>query len=231
MRQAAVGLGLAAGIVTAWLSLHVYGVFFHRWEAIDLIRAPVIVALQAWLGTGMFIVAHDAIHGSLAPGRPRVNRAVGQICVGLYAGFSFRRLAEKHRQHHATPGAETDPDFYAPSPSAMPPWFLAFFRRYFGLREFAIVTVVLAIYLLGFRASPINAAVFWGLPAILSALQLFTFGTYLPHRHEAQPFADHHRARTLDYPWLASLLACFHFGRHHQHHLSPATPWWRLPQV
>ena len=231
MSQAAVGLGLAAAIVTAWLSLHVYGVFFHRWEAIDLIRAPVIVALQAWLGTGMFIVAHDAIHGSLAPGHPRLNRAVGQICVGLYAGFSFRRLAEKHRQHHATPGAASDPDFYAPSPSAMPPWFLAFFRRYFGLREFSIVTVVLAIYLLGFRASPINAAVFWGLPAILSALQLFTFGTYLPHRHEAQPFADHHRARSLDYPWLASLLACFHFGRHHQHHLSPATPWWRLPQV
>jgi beta-carotene ketolase (CrtW type) len=179
----------------------------------------------------MFIVAHDAIHGSLAPGRPRLNAVIGQVCVGLYAGFSFSRLAEKHRQHHAAPGSAEDPDFHAPAPRAFAPWFLAFFRRYFRLQEFALVTAVLVIYLFGFGASPLNAAVFWGLPAIMSALQLFTFGTYLPHRHEDAAFTDQHNARSLDYSWLASLLACFHFGRHHQHHLSPATPWWRLPQI
>ena len=31
--------------------------------------------------------------------------------------------------------------------------------------------------------------------------------------------------------WLASLLTCFHFGMHHEHHLSPNTPWWRLPEA
>ena len=63
------------------------------------------------------------------------------------------------------------------------PWFYRFFTRYFGWREFGIVTAVLVAYLFVFGASALNVALFWGLPAILSALQLFVFGTWLPHRH------------------------------------------------
>ncbi|MFA9473554.1 MAG: fatty acid desaturase [Filomicrobium sp.] len=28
-----------------------------------------------------------------------------------------------------------------------------------------------------------------------------------------------------------SLLTCFHFGYHHEHHLQPDVPWWRLPDA
>jgi beta-carotene ketolase (CrtW type) len=93
------------------------------------------------------------------------------------------------------------------------------------------VTAVLIAYLL-IGASVANLALFWGLPAILSALQLFVFGTWLPHRHtQSDGFADHHQARTIPMPWIASLLTCFHFGMHHEHHLTPSAPWWRLPEV
>ncbi|WP_374471130.1 fatty acid desaturase [Phenylobacterium sp.] len=230
-RQGAVGLALAAGIVGGWLALHLWGVFFHRWSEVDWLRVPLLVALQSWLGAGMFIVAHDAIHGSLAPGRPRLNAAVGQLCVALYAGFGFGKLARSHRLHHEAPGTARDPDFHDPAPRAFVPWFVAFFRRHFGWAEFARVTGVLVLYLL-LGAKPANLIAFWGVPAILSALQLFTFGTWLPHRHAGEGvFADEHRTRSLDYPWIASLLACFHFGRHHEHHLRPEVPWWRLPEV
>ncbi|RAK52501.1 fatty acid desaturase [Phenylobacterium deserti] len=229
-RQSLIGLSLAALIVGGWLALHIWGVFFHSWSVVDWVRAPLIVLLQGWLGAGMFIVAHDAIHGSLAPGRRRLNALVGQICVGLYAGFSFRKLAGAHQKHHDAPGTAADPDFHPERPADFAPWLYRFFLTHFGWIEFARVTAVLVVYLL-LGAQVANLIVFWGLPAILSALQLFTFGTYLPHRHEEATFADAHHARSLNYPWLLSLLTCFHFGRHHEHHLHPEAPWWRLPSV
>lgn len=235
-RQAAIGLGLAALLVAAWLALHVGGVFFFPLHGAWWALVPLHVALQTWLGVGLFIVAHDAMHGSLAPGRPRTNAWVGQLCVGLYAAFSYRRLHASHLCHHAAPGTADDPDFDADAPARLVPWFLRFFRRYFGWREFALVTAALLAEL-ALGARPLHLALFWGLPALLSALQLFVVGTWLPHRHlpgrdnAAHAFADHHRARTLAWPWLASLLACFHFGLHLEHHRHPHVPWWRLPAV
>ena len=228
--QAAIGLSLAAAIVAGWAALHVYGMFFHRWTAVGVAIAPLLIAVQCWLNVGLFIVAHDAMHGSLAPFRPALNRAVGRLVLGLYAGFSYDRLIGKHFDHHRHSGTALDPDFHAGGPRRFWPWYLTFFRRYFGWTEFAVLNLAIAAYILVLGAEPLHMALFWGLPAILSSLQLFCFGTYLPHRHEdEEEFADHHRARSNDLPWLASLLTCFHFGYHHEHHDAPHVPWWRLP--
>lgn len=233
-RQTVVGLGLAAAIVAGWLTLHVGGVWLFplaraaqspAWAA----AAAGLMLLQSWLGAGMFIVAHDAMHGSLAPGRPRVNAVVGQLALGLYAGFPYRELAAKHHAHHRHAGGEHDPDFHAGAPRGFWRWYAKFFREYWGWPQQGAITGVLLLYLLG-GAHPLNAALFWGLPAIGSSLQLFVFGTWLPHRHEGEGgFADRHNARTLAYPWWLSLLTCFHFGLHLEHHRFPGTPWWRLP--
>jgi beta-carotene ketolase (CrtW type) len=234
-RQAVTGLVLAALLIGGWLAGHFVGVF--RCPLARVAENPAwaaaavgLVLLQSWLGAGMFIVAHDAMHGSLAPGRPRVNAAVGQLALGLYAGFPFREMTAKHHAHHRFSGAAGDPDFHVDAPSGFWRWYAKFFREYWGWPQQGTITGVLLIYLL-LGAHPLNAAVFWGLPAIGSSLQMFVFGTWLPHRHEAggPAFADRHNARTLDWPWLGSLLACFHFGLHLEHHHSPATPWWRLP--
>ncbi len=228
-RQAAIGLSLAAAIVTAWIACHVYSVFFHRWTLTGIAVAPLLVALQCWLNVGLFIVAHDCMHGSLAPFQPRVNRNVGRLCLALYAGFSYDRLISKHFAHHRFSGTAEDPDFHADEPTQFWPWYVAFFRRYFGWREFAVLAMLLATYLLVFKVSPVNALVLWGVPAILSSFQLFYFGTYLPHRHEDDAFGDDHNARSNDFSWMGSLLTCFHFGYHHEHHDKPNVPWWRLP--
>jgi beta-carotene ketolase (CrtW type) len=99
---------------------------------------------------------------------------------------------------------------------------------YFSWREFATLTLWGALYC-ALGAGPFNIMLFWALPALLSALQLFLFGTWLPHRHGSTPFSDSHRCRSSGYGWLLSLLTCFHFGYHEEHHRYPSLPWWRLP--
>jgi beta-carotene ketolase (CrtW type) len=230
-RQAAIGLALAGLVVAAWLASHIYGVFFHRWTPAGIALAPALIALQCWLNVGLFIIAHDCMHGSLAPFRPRLNRAVGRLCLALYAGFSYDRLIGKHFDHHRHSGTALDPDFHADEPRRFWPWFVAFFRRYFGWREFVLINGFTLFYLFVLGASPVNTILLWAVPAILSAVQLFYFGTYLPHRHEEDAFGDRHNARSNEFGWVASLLTCFHFGYHHEHHDKPNVPWWRLPSV
>ena len=229
--QATIGLLLAAAIMGSWIALHVYGVYMHRWTSWSLVIVPLVVAIQTWLSVGLFIVAHDAMHGSLVPGRPRANATMGVLALGLYAGFRFHRLSEAHGRHHAAPGTPEDPDFHAPAPHRFTPWFVAFFRTYFGWRELAVLTVAVWIAVLVLGARVPNLLVFWALPALLSALQLFVFGTWLPHRDDGMAFADRHNARSSRFPSWLSLLTCFHFGRHHEHHLEPWRPWWRLDQL
>jgi beta-carotene/zeaxanthin 4-ketolase len=226
--QAAIGIALALAVLGAWLGLHVYSVFFHRLEGVGLALAPVLVAALCWLNVGLFIIAHDAMHGSLAPGRPALNRGFGRIALGLYAGFSFDALLPKHHDHHRAPGTDQDPDFSADHPRHFWPWYLAFMHEYFGFKQLAVLSLLAAGYLL-LGAPYSNLLLFWALPAILSSVQLFYFGTYRPHRHEEQAFADDHRARSSSLGWVASLLSCYHFGYHHEHHAAPYVPWWRLP--
>lgn len=196
--------------------------FSTLWAAIPL------ALLHMWLFVGLFIIGHDAMHGSLAPGRPRLNRALGSLCMFFYAGFDFASATPKHHRHHTAPGSAQDPDGH-PS-NRFWPWYGRFVITYFGWRNAAFVSAVLtALLLLG--AKPLNALLFWAAPAICSSLQLFTFGTYLPHRRADTPFADAHMARSNDWPEWLSLLTCFHFGYHHEHHLHPSAPWWRLPQI
>lgn len=222
-------LFFAAAIIGTWAALHVLGVFFYPLHGAALFAAPLLVAVICWLNVGLFIVSHDAMHGSLAPGRPRLNRGIGRLSLALYAGFSFDRLCPKHFDHHKHPGSRDDPDFHVDHPRHFWRWYSAFFRQYFGVREVLVLTAIVALYVLVLGANYANLLLFWALPAILSSLQLFLFGTFLPHRAADAAFADRHNARSNQFGWLASLLSCFHFGYHHEHHLAPHVPWWRLP--
>jgi len=228
-RTTVIGLSLATGVILGWLALHVYAVFFVDLAALNPLLIAAIVAAQCWLYVGIFIVAHDCMHGSLAPGRPAVNRWFGRICLALYAAFDFDTLKAKHRDHHRHAGTEHDPDFHEDAPHSFWAWYARFFREYFSGREFFIIFAAVLVYVLVLGAPLANIWVFWALPAIVSSLQLFYFGTYLPHQPGQEPFADTHNSRTNDYPHWLSLLTCFHFGYHHEHHLFPYLPWWRLP--
>lgn len=220
---------MAAAIVTAWAVLHIYGVFFLTLSQASLLVIIAIIAVQIWLYAGMFIVAHDTMHGSFLPKHPKTNAFIGQVILTIYAGFNWQFMRRAHHQHHDTPGVEADPDFNAANPNEFLAWYYKWFRTYFGVKQFAFLFIVSMLYLFVFKAQYVNIVLFWAVPAILSSLQLFYFGTYLPHRH-GKAFPDHHNARTNNYPRLISLLTCFHFGYHHEHHLYPQEPWWRLPK-
>ena len=211
--------------------IHIGGIFFWSWQAELVPAAAALVLVQTWLSTGLFIIAHDCMHGSLAPGRVRVNQLIGTMCLAAYAALSYGAFRPKHRAHHAAPGTHTDPDFHADEPRRLVPWFVRFFRGYYTHGQIIRLTGVGVVYtLLG--ATLLNITIFWAVPAVLALVQLFVFGTYLPHRHADDAFADHHRARSTQLSRFWSLVTCFHFGGyHHEHHLSPGTPWWRLPQV
>jgi beta-carotene ketolase (CrtW type) len=77
----------------------------------------------------------------------------------------------------------------------------------------------------------VNVPVFWILPLVLSSFQLFLFGTYLPHRHDGRQGEHNQAVQSLRWSHLLSLLACYHFGYHREHHAFPAVPWFRLPQL
>jgi len=225
-KQTDLSLPLAGLIILGWATVHLYSVFFHSLSA-PLWQTLGLIALQCWLYTGVFIVAHDTMHGSLAPNKPKLNAFIGTSVLFVYAGFNWKKMREAHMAHHDFPGTNSDPDFNADNPTAFWPWYLKFFRTYFGLPQVLILFGFTLLYLL-LGASYLNTIIMWAVPAILSSAQLFYFGTYLTHRH-AEAFPDEHNARTNDFSYLASLFSCFHFGYHHEHHLFPHEPWWRLP--
>jgi beta-carotene ketolase (CrtW type) len=228
-RQAGYSLLLAAAIGGAWLAIHLGTIFFWRWSLATAPVALALILLQSWLSTGLFIVAHDCMHGSLVPGWRRLNAVIGTLCLGAYAALSYPALLPKHHAHHRAPGTAGDPDFHADAPTRVLPWFASFFRNYYTHGQIVRITVAAIVYIL-LGAPLLNIVVFWAVPAVMALVQLFLFGTYLPHRHGDHAFADAHNARSNDLSPLASLVTCFHFGAyHHEHHLSPGTPWWRLP--
>ncbi|MDB4974355.1 MAG: crtW [Myxococcaceae bacterium] len=228
------GLTTASLLLALWAASHVATVFYFDFHSDELWLVPLIICWLGWLYVGLFIVAHDCMHGSLAESS-LWNRRIGRLCLMLYAAFDFDAMQQKHRQHHEYTGTARDPDYYgAESASEMPSfrrWYLKFFREYSSLRQYASIAAISAGYVLLFAVPLENVLVFWALPAILSSVQLFAFGTYLPHRPDREPFRDQHKARSNDYPHWLSLMTCFHFGYHHEHHLKPSLPWWRLPEA
>ncbi|MGY6636112.1 MAG: fatty acid desaturase [Erythrobacter sp.] len=238
--QGVIGIALATLIAGTWLAIHVWGMFMFRLDWHNWPLALMLAAVQCWLSVGVFIVCHDAMHGSLAPGHPRINSAIGAVLLFLYAGFAWRQLRSAHFAHHKLAGRPGDPDFDEHHPDDFWRWYGTFFRRYFGWRSILFVHTVVGIYWLVLDVPMAQIVLLYGLPALGSSLQLFYFGTFRPHRHlraeeqntaQASFFTDSHNTRSEDFGTLASLASCFHFGYHLEHHRRPDVPWWALPRA
>ncbi len=222
---------LAAAIAALWAVIHFGGIFAFSLSGRGWVFAIPLVALQAWLSTGLFITAHDCMHGSFAPGHQRLTRAVGRTALMMYAAIDYDRMLPNHFAHHRYVGTAQDPDFDAAHPTRPLPWLRHFFGGYYTHLQIVRIVVVLSIYQLC-GASLINIVIFWAVPALLALGQLFYFGTFLPHRHEEAPFPDRHNARSNAFSPVLSVITCFHFGGyHHEHHLHPHVPWWALPRT
>ncbi len=212
-------LALWAGLLAVGLS----GVL--PWPATLL-----LVPLQAFCCTGLFIHAHDAMHGTLVPGRPWANRAAGALLVAVYAAFSYRSLRTAHHAHHAAPASAMDPDFHDGDPRFFA-WYVAFLRRYVTPWQVLRMALLYQVLTLALGVSPARALAHWALPAVASTVQLFAFGTWRPHREPSGGHTNAHRARSETWPPWLLFVTCWNFGLHHEHHAAPWVPWWRLPRV
>lgn len=212
---------LAVAIIMLWGGL----IYYNLTIAINWLSplTYILVLVQAHLYTGLFISAHDAMHGTLAPGRPRLNYALGFVCALLFAFNWYPKLLQKHHAHHKHVATEADPDYHR---GGFLRWLFKFASEYITIWQILAVAVVFNL-LYHFVFPLENVLLYWILPSLLATLQLFVFGTYLPHRGQ-HPTENTHKSRSQPRNHFWAFLSCYFFGYHYEHHDSPATPWWLL---
>ncbi|WP_194775204.1 fatty acid desaturase [Pararhodonellum marinum] len=215
------GILIAFGVIALWFSslivlLRLNVDFSSPWTYLGIL-------VQTHLYTGLFITAHDAMHG-LVSSRKKTNHAIGWLAAILFSYNFYWKLFPKHHEHHRHVATELDPDYHASGNFFL--WYWRFITTYVNWWQFILMAIT--FNLLKLVVPQENLIVFWMLPAVLSTLQLFYFGTYLPHK--GQPENTHHsRTQSKNHVW--AFISCYFFGYHYEHHDSPGTPWWRLWRV
>ena len=220
------GVAVAATVFASWAALLTFLLAFYEpnW------RSPVpyvLVLVQAHLYTGLFITAHDAMHGLVSPNK-RLNNTIGTIAAGLFAYNWFPGQLPMHHAHHRHAGTLDDPDYHDGKHPGFLPWFLHFAWNYVTWWQVALMAITYNTLKIWFPQA--NVIAFWIVPALLATMQLFFFGTYLPHRGEHAP-DNLHRARSQFRHHLWAFVSCYFFGYHYEHHDQPYLPWWRLWQT
>lgn len=185
------------------------------------------ILIQVHLFTGLFITAHDAMHGTVAPGRIKLNHGMGRVATFLFIFNSYNVLRPKHYLHHRHAGTHEDPDFHN-GKAGFWFWYFDFLKEYISWKQILLAAITFNVAAL-LIPQP-NLILYWVIPSLLSTLQLFYFGTYVPHMG-AHAVDNPHHARSQDKNHLWAFLSCYFFGYHYEHHDSPATPWWRLWQM
>lgn len=213
------------GIIIAWLIILIWAL-----TLLFLLRAEIdwhspfpyiFTLLQTHLYTGLFITGHDAMHGTISRNRV-INKFTGIVAIGLFAFNSYWRLLPKHHKHHRFVGSENDPDFH---PGSFPVWYFKFLKQYVTIWQILLMALTYNLLILIFPVQ--NVILFWIVPSLLSTLQLFYFGTYLPHKGEHAP-DNVHKSHTQKKNHVIAFLTCYFFGYHYEHHDSPHVPWWQL---
>ena len=199
-------------------------------EVNNLLLLP-LIALQTFLYTGLFITAHDAMHGAVYPSNLKINNFVGALSVGLYALFDYKKLKEKHWLHHHNPASDLDPDFHNSKYRNFFAWYLYFMLRYWSWTRLLSLMALYNVILFTLHIPEKNLTLFWVIPSILSSVQLFYFGTFTPHKEPDGGYKNIHCAQTNPLPTWLSFITCYHFGYHYEHHEHPNVPWWSLPEV
>ncbi|MEO0473981.1 MAG: fatty acid desaturase [Bacteroidota bacterium] len=219
------GILVASIVMSAWLLLLLLHFnwtidWSHPWTWLGIL-------VQTHLFTGLFITAHDAMHGSVSPGHARINHLIGRLCAIGFMFNSYKLLRPKHYEHHRFVGTEQDPDFHGDK-SGFWFWYLKFVREYVRWPQIllAAVTFNVLLHLVGIQE--INLILYWVIPSLLSTLQLFYFGTFLPHMGDHH---NEHRSHSQGKNHLWAFLSCYFFGYHFEHHDQPRTPWWLLWKV
>jgi len=136
------GTAISITIILLW--------FLNLFYALNYVKADftniftyLFVLLQTYLYTGLFIVAHDAMHRTVSKNKT-INDWIGRICSFLYAAMSYKKLLKNHLDHHKYPGEEKDPDFNVKTQNFFI-WFATFFIRYSTIAQFLIMGLLFNI--------------------------------------------------------------------------------------
>jgi beta-carotene ketolase (CrtW type) len=190
------------------------------------------VLVRTAFQTALFITAHDAMHGVLAPSAPAINHRIGAWFLLLYAGLPYRSCLRKHHNHHHFSGGRLDPDFCTDASIGVWGWYRSFMAGYLSqgqmIRLLGLWLGIAVLATADHATGWCNVLVVCVAPLLLSSWQLFVFGTYLPHRIQQQA-GDRQAPTSMDLPVWLSLLTCFHFGYHREHHERPQLAWFELP--
>jgi beta-carotene ketolase (CrtW type) len=221
-----IGLVIAISVISVWLSHLLYCLNFV--QLTENIFVSILHSLiQAYLFTGLFITAHDAMHGTVSRNRT-INKVIGTIACFLFAGLSYKRLIHSHALHHKHPtDSEKDPDFHHSNNYFL--WFFSFMVRYTTISQIVIMAITFNVLKIWFLESSI--LYFWVIPSLLGTIQLFTFGTYFPHKKPHTTAMQPHFARSLRKNHVVAMITCYFFGYHSEHHQYPHIPWWKLYSV
>jgi len=214
------GVFIGITLIGLWIISTYLCVSGERLPALWLI-VPLML-LQTHLYTGLFITAHDAMHGLVAPNR-WLNDAIGWLAAILFAFNWYGKLLPKHHAHHRHVVTETDPDYHEGS---FLRWYVSFALEYISWKQILAMAITFNLLKLAFRNDLL--ILFWILPSVLSTVQLFYFGTYLPHRKNPDFAPNEHKARSQYWGHVWGFISCYFFGYHYEHHALPYVPWWRL---
>lgn len=220
------GILIAFSILLLW-SVNLLFALFYQTVAVDNVWMYIQILVQTWLYTGLFITAHDAMHGTISSNKS-VNNAIGSIATFLFAALSYKKLYSKHQLHHLYPGTEKDPDYKTGNQQFFVWWF-SFMKQYITILQLITMAVLFNLLLLKFNQT--SLLVFWVLPSVLATFQLFYFGTYIPHKQPHTASMEPYKSRTQKANHFIALISCFFFGYHYEHHHLPATPWWKLYKI
>lgn len=226
-----VGLGWAIAIVGLWGLTAIVAVLI-PFQDVPWWGMIGGILIRTFLHTGLFILAHDAMHINLVPRQLWLNQSLGKITVQLYGMLSYENCRSNHLKHHQQPAQVGDPDFHDGVHYHLLLWYCHFLKGYFSWGQFTKFLGAIAVFSslthTLFATSYLSLFIFFLLPLLLSSWQLFIFGTYLPHGKQiayGKHRQSHHFLR-----WLWSLLSCYHFGTYHEeHHAQPHQPWFKLP--
>lgn len=210
------GAFFLAAIPAAFVLVHA-----HPWAMI------VTIPVNACCFTGLFILAHEAIHGTLLPEFPRLGHVLGRVFASVYALVDYDLLRANHARHHRHVGTTDDPDYDAEGRILVHA--ARFMRRY--LRWYSIPVLALAGHALGQRGFSLAMIGAYVAPVLLSTAIVFTVGIHLVHHPVlVAKYApnDDQRAVCIDFGRVGSMLLILNFNTHWLHHAQPRLSWWEL---
>jgi beta-carotene ketolase (CrtW type) len=228
--------GIATGIIMAFIIIGLWASSLLFLLNLDVSQMPelwILLAIlwQTFLYTGLFITAHDAMHGVVFPQNHKINNLIGSIAVFLYGLFSYKNLLKKHWLHHHHPASELDPDFHDNKHKNFFAWYFHFMKGYWSWTRLIGLMFIFNFLIYIVHVPKTNLSLFWVIPPLLSSVQLFYFGTFLTHQEPKGGYTNRHCTQSTSFPIFWSFITCYHFGYHQEHHEYPHVPWWKLPEI